>query len=84
MLSVGVKQLIVLAKIRAVVVFPTPREPQNKKACAKCSVFIAFFSVEVIENCPTTVSKVWGLYFRAETTKSLITANLMICTYFSA
>ena len=28
-------QLIVLAKIRAVVVFPTPRDPKNKKACAK-------------------------------------------------
>ena len=26
------KQLIVLAKIRAVVVLPTPREPQNKNA----------------------------------------------------
>ena len=34
--SVLLKQLIVLAKIRALVVLPTPREPQNKKACAKC------------------------------------------------
>jgi hypothetical protein len=81
MLSVGWKQLIVFAKILAVVVFPTPREPQNKKACAKCLVLIAFFSVEVIENCPTTVSNVWGLYFRADTTKSLISTNVLICDH---
>jgi hypothetical protein len=35
MFSVRLKQLIVLAKIRAVVVFPTPREPQKRNACAK-------------------------------------------------
>jgi hypothetical protein len=30
---------------------------------------MAFFKVEVIDCCPTTVSKVAGLYFRAETMK---------------
>jgi hypothetical protein len=33
--SVKLRQLIVLAKIRAQVVFPTPRGPQNKNACAR-------------------------------------------------
>jgi hypothetical protein len=33
--SVRLKQLMVFANIRAVVVLPTPLEPQNKNACAK-------------------------------------------------
>ena len=33
-------------------------------------------NVEVIEDCPTTESKVVGLYFLAETIKSLITLKL--------
>jgi hypothetical protein len=33
--GVRLKQLMVFAKIRAVVVLPTPRDPQNKKAWAK-------------------------------------------------
>ena len=37
------KQLIVFARIRAQVVFPTPRGPQNKNACAKWLFTIAFF-----------------------------------------
>lgn len=60
-------QLMVLARIRAQVVLPTPLGPQNKKACASCWCLIAFLSVVVICDCPTTVSKVCGLYFRAET-----------------
>jgi hypothetical protein len=67
---------MVLAKIRAVVVLPTPREPQNKNAWAKWLFLIAFLSVPVMESCPTTVSKVCGRYFLAETTKSLIKTNL--------
>jgi len=62
-------QLIVFARIRAQVVFPTPLGPQNKKACASCPLRIAFFKVEVIDCCPTTVSNVAGLYFLADTTK---------------
>jgi hypothetical protein len=33
--SLLLKQLIVFARIRAVVVFPTPLEPQKRNACAK-------------------------------------------------
>src|SRR3982750_4687782 len=60
-------QLMVLASILAQVVFPTPRGPQNKKACASWLFLIAFFKVVVICDCPTTVEKFWGRYFRAET-----------------
>src|SRR5258705_4686243 len=60
-------QLIVLAKILAQVVLPTPLGPQNKNACASCWFLIAFLSVVVICDCPMTVSKVCGLYLRAET-----------------
>ena len=52
------KQLMVFAKILAVVVFPTPLDPKNKNACAKWSFLIAFFKVVVMDDCPTTVSKV--------------------------
>src|ERR1700757_1351066 len=41
-------QLMVLARIRAHVVFPTPRGPQNRKACANWLFLMAFFSVLVI------------------------------------
>ena len=63
------KQLMVLAKIRAQVVFPTPLGPQNKKDCAKCSSDIALLNVEVIADCPTTSEKVEGRYFLADTMK---------------
>jgi hypothetical protein len=63
---------MVLARIRAVVVLPTPLEPQNKNAWARCSFLMAFLSVFVIDCWPTTVSKVCGRYFRADTTYSLI------------
>jgi len=67
--DVRCSQLIVFARIRAQVVLPTPRGPQNRKACATWLFLIAFFRVLVIDFCPTTVSKVCGLYFRAETMK---------------
>src|SRR5574344_591303 len=71
----GVKfwQLIVFAKIRAHVVFPTPRGPQKRYACPRCLEAIEFFSVRVIDSCPTTEVNVEGLYFRAETKKFSIT-----------
>jgi hypothetical protein len=55
------------------VVLPTPLGPQNKNACASWWFFMAFFKVVVMCSCPTTVSKVWGLYFRAETINFSIT-----------
>src|SRR6186713_2732347 len=54
--------------MRAQVVLPTPLGPQKRKAWASWLCLIAFFSVVVICDCPTTVSKVCGLYFLAETT----------------
>src|SRR2546421_4606921 len=53
--------------MRAQVVLPTPRGPQNKNACANWLLRMAFFNVVVICSCPTTVEKFWGLYLRAET-----------------
>lgn len=58
---------MVLARIRAQVVLPTPLGPQNRNAWASWLFLIAFFKVVVICGCPTTVEKFWGLYFRAET-----------------
>src|SRR6478736_9544168 len=74
----GVKfvQLMVLAKIRAQVVLPTPRGPQNKNACARWLLVIAFFNVVVMWRCPTTLSNVLGRYFRAETTKFSINTKI--------
>ena len=68
----GFRQLMVLAKMRAQVVFPTPRGPQNKYACARCLFTMAFFNVVVIDDCPTTLSNVIGRYFRADTINSPI------------
>ena len=73
--SVIFSQLIVLAKILAQEVFPTPLGPQNKNDWASWLDFIAFFKVDVIDDWPTTESKVVGLYFLAETIKSLIYKN---------
>jgi hypothetical protein len=67
--------LIVLAKILAQVVLPTPLGPQNKKACASWLFLIAFFSVVVMCACPTTVEKFCGLYFLADTTNLSMRAN---------
>ena len=66
--AVRCSQLMVLAKIRAQVVLPTPRGPQNRNACGSCPVLIAFFNVCVICSCPTTVPNVDGRYLRADTT----------------
>lgn len=70
-LLTGFSQLITLARILAQVVLPTPRGPQNKKACANWSVWIAFCRVLAIWFCPITSSKRTGLYLRAETTNLL-------------
>src|ERR1700694_3815059 len=71
--DVGCSQLIVLARMRAQVVLPTPRGPQNRKAWASWWFLMAFFRVVVMCSCPTTVSKACGLYFRAETINFSIT-----------
>jgi hypothetical protein len=62
-------QLIVLARILAQVVLPTPLGPVKRNAWARWLFKMAFFRVVVICDCPTTVEKCCGLYFLAETTK---------------
>ena len=62
-------QLMVRARIRAQVVLPTPRGPQNRKAWARWSLRMAFFRVPVTASWPTTVSNVAGRYLRALTMK---------------
>jgi hypothetical protein len=73
---------MVFAKIRAQVVFPTPRGPQNKNACAKWPVFMAFFKVLVICAWPTTVLNVAGRYLRADQVRSLICAGSLFRILF--
>ena len=63
----GSEQLIIFAKIRAVVVFPTPRGPQNRYAWASCPRLIELDSVRAIVSWPISVSKESGRYFLAET-----------------
>ena len=60
---------MVFAKIRAHVVFPTPRGPQKRYECASLPLTIALFKVLVSADCPTTERNVDGLYFLAETMK---------------
>src|SRR5688572_28154121 len=72
-------QLMVFASIRAQVVLPTPLGPQNKNAWARWLLLIAFLRVVVICSWPTTVSKVCGLYLRADT-MNLSMNGSSICT----
>ena len=60
-------QLRALARMRAVVVLPTPRAPENRKAWPMRPVESAFFSVRVTVDWPTTSSNVRGRHFRART-----------------
>src|SRR5260370_21362895 len=60
-------QFIALARIRAAVVFPTPRAPEKIYACATRSFLIAFASVEVTWDCPTRSLNACGLHFPAMT-----------------
>src|SRR5438874_9045970 len=55
------------ARIRAVVVLPTPRGPANTNAWAIRPLAIAFLSVRVTAGCPTTSSNCCGRHFRART-----------------
>jgi len=63
----GSEQLIIFAKIRAVVVLPTPRGPQKRYACASWPLRIEFLRVWAILSWPINVPKESGLYFLAET-----------------
>jgi hypothetical protein len=63
----GEEQLIILAKIRAVVVFPTPLGPAKRYAWASCPLLIELDRVLAILSWPISVSKESGLYFLADT-----------------
>ena len=71
----GLRQLMDLAKILAVVVFPTPRGPQKRYAWASCPRRMEFFRVLAMFSWPMSDSKVSGLYFLADT------INCSICEY---
>ena len=53
------------ARIRAVVVLPTPRGPANTNACARRPLDSALRSVRVTACCPTTSSNRCGRHLRA-------------------
>jgi hypothetical protein len=61
------RQLRHLARRRALVVFPTPRTPVKRNACATRPESIAFASVRATCSWPTRSSNVCGRYFRART-----------------
>ena len=63
----GCSQLMVLAKILAALVFPTPLGPQKRYACASFPLTMEFFRVRAMLSCPISPSKDVGRYFRAET-----------------
>ena len=60
-------QLSARARIRAVVVLPTPRGPANTNACASRPLFSALRSVRVTACCPMTSSNCCGRHLRAIT-----------------
>ena len=60
-------QLSARARMRAVVVLPTPRAPANRKAWATRPVAMALRRVWVTPFCPTTSSKRCGRHLRART-----------------
>src|SRR5579859_7755380 len=60
-------QFMAFARIRAAVVFPTPRAPEKIYACATRLFLIALASVDVTWDCPTRSLKVCGRHLRAMT-----------------
>src|SRR6516165_996583 len=74
-------QLRARARMRAVVVLPTPRTPVRMKACAIRPVAIAFDRVRTIASCQISSEKVEGRYLRASTryafAESLITGTAL-------
>ena len=80
--GVGFMQFTVRAKMRAQLVLPTPRGPQNRYACASRPVFMELRNVSVSSFCPTTLRNVAGRYLRALTIYfSLIIVCKIVCKY---
>src|SRR3990172_3116858 len=50
--------------MRAVVVLPTPRGPENRYACASRLATSALERVRVTCSCPITSAKIWGRHLR--------------------
>src|SRR5437763_2041557 len=73
----GPTQLRARARMRAVVVLPTPRTPVRIKACAIRRVAIAFDRVRTIASCQISSAKVEGRYLRARTRYAA--AESLIC-----
>jgi hypothetical protein len=57
-------QLRHLARMRAVVVLPLPRCPQNRYAWTIRPAAMAFWRVRVTRSWPATSSNVWGRHLR--------------------
>src|SRR5579863_3276425 len=60
-------QFNALAKILAMVVFPLPRDPENKYACEVDPEFIELVNVCTTCSCPIISSNPCGRYFRYKT-----------------
>src|SRR3989344_636151 len=60
-------QLIALAKILAVEVFPIPRGPEKRKAWGNLQVDNCLSSVSLICSCPNKSANLAGLYLRYNT-----------------
>ena len=69
----GFIQFIVFAKMRAVLVLPTPRGPQKRYAWANCPLLMEFLRVVAMLSWPIRERKLLGLYFRADTINFSIT-----------
>src|SRR5580704_3370663 len=63
-------QLSDFARMRAVVVFPTPRAPANRYAWCRLLDFMALPRVRVMASCPTTWPNVFGRNLSAMTCDS--------------
>src|SRR5581483_12176114 len=69
-------QLRARARIRAEVVFPHPRGPVKRKACATLPVFSALTSVRTTCSWPVRSEKRWGRYLRARTRYGVVIGAL--------
>ena len=61
--SCKLRQLKLFARIRALVVFPVPRDPVKIYACPVCPFFRLLRKIFTIKSCPTTESQSFGRYF---------------------
>ena len=87
MSAVGLAQFMVLAKMRAALVLPTPRGPQNRYAWASCPRMMEFLRVWTMLSWPIRDSKESGRYFLADTIYcdiSYLFSQVYKCTHYFA